>query len=55
MPVKFRRKVANLNRTLMVNIPKEIAQELEIKKGDIILVTLENGHFRCRKEEPEEK
>lgn len=54
MPVKFRRKVANLNRTLMVNIPKEIAQELEIKKGDIIIVTLENSHFCCRKEEQEE-
>lgn len=53
MPVKFRRKVADLNRTLMVNIPYEIAQELGIKKGDIIIVTLENGHFCCRKEEQE--
>ncbi len=51
MPVKFRRKVADLNRTLMVNIPKEIAEELGIEKGDTIIITLENSYFCGRKEE----
>ena len=51
MPVKFRRKVADLNKSLMVNIPKEIADELGIKKGDTIIITFENSHFCGRKEE----
>lgn len=53
MPLKFRRKVADLNRTLMINIPKEIAEELNIKKGDVVIITFENSHFCCRKEEEE--
>jgi ABC-type lipoprotein release transport system permease subunit len=51
MPIKFKRKVIDLNKSLVVNIPFEIAQELGIKKGDTITITFENGHFCCRKEE----
>lgn len=51
MPIKFKRKVIDLNKSLVVNIPYEIAQELGIKKGDIIVITYENGHFCCKKEE----
>ena len=51
MPVKFKRKVIDLSNSLVVNIPKEIAEELGIKKGDTIIVTLENSHFCGRKDE----
>ena len=53
MPIKFKRKVIDLNKSLVVNIPYEIAQELGIKKGDTIAITFENSHFCCRKEEKE--
>lgn len=49
MPIEFRRKVIDNNKSLMVNIPFEIAQQLDIKKGDTIVITFENGHFMCRK------
>lgn len=51
MPVKFRRKVIDLSNSLVVNIPYEIAQELGIKKGDTIIITLEDGRFCGKKEE----
>jgi len=51
MPIKFKRKVIENNRSLMVNIPFEIAEELQIKKGDVILITLDNHSFRCKKQE----
>ena len=50
MPIKFKRKVIENNRSLMVNIPFEIAEELQIKKGNVIIITLENDSFKCRKE-----
>ncbi|MHA1186745.1 MAG: AbrB/MazE/SpoVT family DNA-binding domain-containing protein [Candidatus Heimdallarchaeota archaeon] len=49
MPIEFRRKVIDNNKSLMVNIPYEIAQQLEIKKGDTIVITFEDDHFKCRK------
>jgi len=45
MPIKFRRKVINNSGSLMVNIPFEIAEELGIKKGDTVMISLENGKF----------
>jgi len=51
MSVKFKRKVIDLSNSLVVNIPKEIAEELGTKKGNTIIVTLENRHFCDRKEE----
>lgn len=49
MPLEFRRKVIDNNKSLMVNIPYEIAQQLEINKGDTIIITYEDGFFKCRK------
>ncbi|MBD3189809.1 MAG: AbrB/MazE/SpoVT family DNA-binding domain-containing protein [Candidatus Heimdallarchaeota archaeon] len=51
MPVEFKRKVISNNRSLMVNIPYEIAQQLDIEKGDTIIITFEDNFFKCRKEE----
>ncbi|MHA1187286.1 MAG: AbrB/MazE/SpoVT family DNA-binding domain-containing protein [Candidatus Heimdallarchaeota archaeon] len=49
LPIEFRRKVVDNNKSLMVNIPYEIAQQLGIKKGDTIVITFEDDHFKCRK------
>lgn len=32
-----------------MNIPKEITEALDLKKGDIIEITFEKGIFVCRK------
>lgn len=50
MPIKFRRKVINNSGSLMVNIPFEIAEELEIKKGDTVIIYLENEKFVGQKD-----
>lgn len=50
MPIKFRRKVINNSGSLMVNIPVEIADELGIEKGDTVIITLEDGSFKGKKE-----
>ncbi len=49
MPVEFRRKVIDNSGSLMVNVPYEIAQQLGIKKGDTVIITLEDGQFVGRK------
>lgn len=51
MPVEFRRKVIDNSGSLTVNIPYEIAQQLGIKKGDTVIITLEDKHFKGRKAE----
>jgi len=43
------RKVIMSNRSLMVNIPFEIAQAMEIEKGDTIKITYKGGALICRK------
>lgn len=45
MPIKFKRKVINNSGSLMVNIPLEIAEELEIEKGDTVIIYLEGKRF----------
>ena len=45
MPIKFKRKVINNSGSLMVNIPFEIAEELGIKKGDTVVISLEDSKF----------
>jgi bifunctional DNA-binding transcriptional regulator/antitoxin component of YhaV-PrlF toxin-antitoxin module len=47
--IKFRRKVIMSNRSLMVNIPIEIAEAMEIEKGDELEITYENKTFTCQK------
>ncbi len=45
MPIKFKRKVINNSGSLMVNIPYEIAEELGIKKGDTVTISLDGKRF----------
>ena len=49
--LKFRRKVIMSNRSLMVNIPIEIAEAMEIGKGDELEITYEEKTFTCKKAE----
>ncbi len=49
LPIKFKRKVQDNNNSLMINIPLEIAEELNIEKGDTLIITLENGSMVIRK------
>jgi len=49
MPIKFKRKVLANHGSLLVNIPKEIAEELDIKKGDILELTLDNRSYTTKK------
>ena len=51
MPIKFKRKVINNSGSLMVNIPFEIAEELGIKKGDTVVIFLEDNKFYGMKAE----
>jgi len=47
--LKFRRKVIMSNRSLMVNIPIEIAEAMEIEKGDELEIIYEEETFTCKK------
>ncbi len=48
LPIKFKRKVQDNNNSLMINIPLEIAEELNIEKGDTLIITLENNSIIIR-------
>jgi antitoxin component of MazEF toxin-antitoxin module len=47
-PVEFKRKVQDNNNSLMINIPLEIAEALDIKKKETLIITLENESIRIR-------
>ena len=49
--LKFRRKVIMSNRSLMVNIPIEIAEAMDFRKGDEIVITYQDRSFICKKNE----
>ena len=51
MPIRFKRKVLENNRSLWMNIPKPIVEELDLKKGDIISIAYDNGSFSVTKSE----
>jgi len=45
----FKRQVIFNKGSLQMNIPKEIVDALDLKKGDSIGITLEENGFLCRK------
>ena len=49
MPVKFEIKVVKVGNSLKVTIPIEIAKHLNIKKGDIVLMWVDNKHVIMEK------
>ena len=51
MTIKFNRKVFENHGSLFINIPKPVAEALDIKKGDSVIITYGNGSFSVIKSE----
>ncbi|MEM3695003.1 MAG: AbrB/MazE/SpoVT family DNA-binding domain-containing protein [Candidatus Bathyarchaeia archaeon] len=51
MPVKFKVSVVLVGKSLKVTIPKEICEYLNIKKGDVVAMWVDNQHIIMEKEE----
>ncbi|MCK4478428.1 AbrB/MazE/SpoVT family DNA-binding domain-containing protein [Candidatus Bathyarchaeota archaeon] len=51
MPVKFELSVMQVGNSLRITIPKEVCKHLEIKKGDVVRLWVDNGHFIAEKKE----
>jgi len=49
MPVKFELSVMQVGNSLRITIPKEIAQHLKIKKGDMVKLWVDNQHIIVEK------
>jgi len=47
--IVFKRKLIYNNGSLQVTVPKEIVDALDLQKGDIIGITLNNDSFSCTK------
>lgn len=45
MAVKFKIKVVKVGNSLRVTIPKEIAEAIEVKAGDLVNISLENSRI----------
>lgn len=44
MPVKFEVSVMQVGNSLRITIPKEIAKHLNFKKGDTVVLWVDNTH-----------
>ena len=51
MPVKFEISVVQVGKSLKVTIPVEITRHLNIKKGDIVSMWVDNGNLIIEKKE----
>ena len=51
MPVKFEISVVLVGKSLKVTIPKEIANHLQLKKGDTVYMWVDNNHVIIEKKE----
>ena len=49
--LSFKRKVLYNRGSLWINIPKEVAEALEISKGDIVEIIYANGSFTVKKKD----
>ena len=49
MPIEFKMKVVKIGGSLRVTIPKEIAEALNIREGDILAVTTTNNEILMKK------
>lgn len=45
MPVKFEISVVLVGKSLKITIPKEIVNYLQLKKGDTVLMWVDNSHL----------
>ena len=51
MPIKFEISVVQVGKSLKVTIPIEITKHLELRKGDRILMWVDNKHIIIEKKE----
>ena len=51
MPVKFEISVVQVGRSLKTTIPVEIARHINLKKGDVVLMWVDNNHIMIQKKE----
>lgn len=49
--MKFEIKVVQVGNSLKITIPKEIAKHLNIKKGDVVQLWVDNQHVIVEKKE----
>jgi AbrB family looped-hinge helix DNA binding protein len=49
MPIKFEVSVMQVGNSLRITVPKEVAQHLQIKKGDKLLMYSDNGRVIIEK------
>ena len=51
MPVKFTIKVVQVGNSLKITIPKEIAEHVNLKKGNTVQLWVDNGNVIVEKNE----
>ena len=49
MPIKFEVSVMQVGNSLRITVPKEVAQHLQIKKGDKLVMYSDNGRVIIEK------
>jgi len=49
MPVEFKIKVVKVGNSLRITIPKEIAEAIKLKVGDVVGISLDNSRIIVRK------
>ncbi len=51
MPIIFKIKAVKVGNSIRMTIPKEIVEHLQIKKGDVLEVSVTNGEMSVKKKE----
>ena len=51
MPVKFEISVVQVGKSLKVTIPVEITRYLNIKKGDVLEMWVDDSHIKAKRKE----
>lgn len=49
MPIKFEVSVMQVGNSLRITVPKQVAQHLQIKKGDKLIMYSDNGRVLIEK------
>ena len=53
MPVKFEISVVQVGNSLKITIPKEVAKHLELEKGNVVELWVDNQHIVVEKKKEE--
>lgn len=54
MPVKFEISVVQVGKSLKITIPVEVCRHLEIEKGDVVALWVDNNHMIVEKKKEDE-